>query len=72
MGHSDSGESQNDAKVEPIREDPISEREGIVIDEATNKRIVRKIDWRLMPIVCPPHAQPLYTHPPLPRSGPYP
>ncbi|SPN99240.1 related to allantoate permease [Cephalotrichum gorgonifer] len=33
---------------------------GIVIDEATNKRIVRKIDWQLMPILCFTYALQYY------------
>jgi hypothetical protein len=27
---------------------------SITIDEATNKRLLRKIDWRLMPVVSNP------------------
>lgn len=52
MGRSYSEESQNVAKAkEDALEERASEDEGIVIDEATNRRIVRRIDWRLMPIV---------------------
>lgn len=52
MARSNSEESQNVAKpTEEIVEKAASQNEGIVIDEATNRRIVRKIDWRLMPIV---------------------
>ena len=30
----------------------ITELEPVTLDSETNKRIVRKIDWKLMPIVC--------------------
>lgn len=46
---------------EEILEEVASSGEGIVIDEATNKRIVRKIDWQLMPIVWSP--PPLFSFP---------
>ena len=29
-----------------------AEGQAIVLDEATNKRLLRKIDWNLMPIMC--------------------
>lgn len=58
--------SQDEGKPkEHMLEDVASTHEGVVIDEATNRRIVRKIDWQLMPIVCllslptlwsPPHS----------------
>ena len=44
--------SQDEGKPkEDMLEEVSSTHEGVVIDEATNKRIVRKIDWQLMPIV---------------------
>lgn len=52
MSRHSSQDSQNEGKPkEVVLKEKASVYEGIVIDEATNKRVVRKIDWRLMPIV---------------------
>jgi len=36
---------------EEMLERVASSEEGVVFDEATNKRILRRIDWYLMPAV---------------------
>lgn len=49
-----SNDHQNEVKEkESALEEVASNHEGIVIDDATQKRIVRKIDWYLMPVVRP-------------------
>lgn len=54
MGHSNAGESQHETKQkEAVLEDVVSNHEGVVISDEMNKRLVRKIDWRLMPVVRP-------------------
>ncbi|CAI4219790.1 unnamed protein product [Parascedosporium putredinis] len=48
-----SNDHQNEVKEkESALEEVASNHEGIVIDDATQKRIVRKIDWYLMPVLC--------------------
>ena len=54
MSRPNSQGSQNEGKAQEAAIEKVSLSDEIVIDEATNKRIVRKIDWRLMPIVRPP------------------
>ena len=30
---------------------------GVVLDAETNKKLLRKIDWRVMPVVSCPHCR---------------
>ena len=58
MSRPNSQGSQNEGKAQEAAIEKVSLSDEIVIDEATNKRIVRKIDWRLMPIVWSPPSIP--------------
>ena len=67
MSRPNSQGSQNEGKAQEAAIEKVSLSDEIVIDEATNKRIVRRIDWRLMPIVRSPLPYPfppiLFNHP---------
>lgn len=38
--------------VAPVSNDQFDEVEGFAVDEAESRRVLRKIDWHLMPIMC--------------------
>ncbi len=43
---------ESSEKTERSDEESGAPRNPITIDPETNRRLLRKIDWRLMPIVC--------------------